>query len=159
MVQVTSSLAPNSWITVVFSSIDIVLVLSPSLPEGPVMLGIISSISVTVTFTESVSDWFCAPSLAIIVNSYSLSWLISRAASKSGEALKVKTPVDLSRSKAEISAPESKNHVTFSFASKENTEVSRFSSTSISILGAPSMMGASKSVCSSTSVTLTVTVW
>ena len=99
--------------------------------------------------------------MAIIVNSYTLSAPSSgksRGTSKSGEALKVKTPVDLSKSKALISAPVSKNHVTFSFASKVVSKVSIFSSTSISILGAPSMTGRSKSVCSSTSVTLTVTV-
>ena len=112
------------------------------------MLGIISSISVTVTFTESVSDRFCAPSLAIIVNSYSESSLKSRGAKS--EALKVKTPVVYLIKGRNIRTC-IKEPVTFSLLQR-SYEVSRFSSTSISMHGAPSMMGASKSVCSSTSL-------
>ena len=47
--QVTVSLAVKVWIAVVFSLIDLLLVESPALPEGPVMDGSISSISATET--------------------------------------------------------------------------------------------------------------
>ena len=45
--QVTVSLAEKVWIAVVFSLMDLVLVESPALPEGPVIVGSISSTSAT----------------------------------------------------------------------------------------------------------------
>ena len=47
--QVTDSLAVKVWIAVVFSLMDLELVASPALPEGPVMDAEVSSISLTET--------------------------------------------------------------------------------------------------------------
>ena len=55
--QVTVSLAVKVWIAVVFSLMDLLLVASPALPDGPVIFAPSSSTSTTAMVTVCSLLW------------------------------------------------------------------------------------------------------